>query len=278
MALRIFVLHAPEDSACADQIHHSGQALGYQIWHISQPPKPHETISPTSRELMILGSAALLLVWSQAAAQSDEVERLLLFAQRLQKQIVVLALDRTVLPTTLTVSPIITQLPCDQCMAQLGPLLPPPATNDTLQALAEQASHEYIRERKAAIEQAELMLQRNEQREAVLALLEHLARHDTITSVRDKAHDVLDRYTQPASQPVQTPLPSTHIQDQHALFGVRCKHGHVSYFDKRYVCKASSPVPRGHIQRAGKELDELILSCTTCGETIIAHVDCEGYK
>jgi hypothetical protein len=154
-------------------------------------------------------------------------------------------------------------------------LLPIPEDDNALQALIKQAEHEYIRERKAAIEQAAIMLQRNEQREGVLALLEHLAQHDIITSVREKAQEVFNLYTQTASR---TPISPSQIQDASAQFGVRCKNGHVSYFDKHYVCKTTYQVPRGVTLHAKKELDELILSCTTCGETIIAHVDCEGYK
>jgi hypothetical protein len=154
-------------------------------------------------------------------------------------------------------------------------LLPTPEDSDALQALTKQAAHEYIRERKAAIEQAAIMLQRNEDREGVLALLEHLAQHDTITSVREKAQEVLNLHTSIESQ-VSIAPPQT--QDNRSTFGVRCKNGHVSYFDKRYVCKATEQVLRGPAQHTAKELDELILSCTTCGETMIAHVDCEGYK
>ena len=66
--------------------------------------------------------------------------------------------------------------------------------------------------------------------------------------------------------------------ENNSIFGVCCKNGHVSYFDKRYVCKATYPVPRSQTQGAGKDLDELVLSFTTCGATIVAHVDCEGYK
>ncbi|GLV54657.1 hypothetical protein KDH_15040 [Dictyobacter sp. S3.2.2.5] len=225
---------------------------------------------------MIIGSAAIILIWSQATARIAEVGRLLLFAQRLRKNIIVLTLDSTPLPTPMaTLKPIAVHRPCDHCMDQIAPLLPPASSQDALQALVERAAHEYIRERKAAIEQAAAMLQRNEQREAVLALLEQIAQHDTITSVRDKAQEILNAYTQPAAQ-LSTSPPQN--MDPNAIFGVRCKNGHVSYFNKRSVCKATYDVPRGMSQHDSKNLDELILSCTTCGVTIVAYVDCEGYK
>lgn len=276
MTLRIFVLSAPEDAACAQQILRSCEDSGYQAWtQLSsfQMPGP---LSPISQDHMIIGSAAIIGIWSQATAGSAEVERLLLFAQRLRKNVVVLTLDSTTLPTALAaVKTISIQRPCDHCMDQITPLLPPAGSQDGLQTLVDRASHEYIRERKAAIEQAATMLQQNQQREAVLALLEHLAQHDTITSVRDKAQEVLNAYTQPSTQLSTSPSQN---MDSSSTFGVRCKNGHISYFDKRYVCKATYEVPRGLSQHAGKNLDELILSCTTCGETIVAYVDCEGYR
>ena len=276
MTINIFVVSVSDDLTCAEQIMNGSEALGYQTRPRSQSLHVHEIISPTSQEQMIIGSAVCILLWSQAAAQSEEVERLLLFAQRLQKNIIVLTLDATPLPTTLVgVKTIAIQHPCDHGMEQISSFLPPSESQDALQSLAERASHEYIRERKAAIEQADTMLQHNEQREAVLALLEHLAQHDTITSVREKAQGVLNVHTQSHSQPSPQLSPTV---ESRSIFGVRCKNGHVSYFDKRYVCKATYPVPRGLTQRAGKELDELTLSCTTCGEAIVAHVDCEGYK
>jgi hypothetical protein len=276
MTLQIFVLSFSNDFTCAEQIIYGCETLGYQTRPRSQSLQLHEIITPTNQEQMIIGSAVCILLWSQAAAQAEEVKRLLLFAQRLLKHIIVLTLDSTPLPTTLVAAKTVTiQHPCNHCMDLIAPLLPPSERQDALQTLAERASHEYIRERKAAIEQAASMLQQNEQREAVLALLEHLEQHDIITSVREKAQEVLNLYTQTASR---TPISPSQIQDTRSQFGVRCKNGHISYFDKRYVCKATYQVPRGVTPYAEKELDELSLSCTTCGETVIARVDCEGYK
>ena len=62
------------------------------------------------------------------------------------------------------------------------------------------------------------------------------------------------------------------------IFGVKCKNGHVSYFDKRRVCAASRPVPREIEDSADAELDELHLNCDTCGVEIVTYQDCRGYK
>ena len=62
------------------------------------------------------------------------------------------------------------------------------------------------------------------------------------------------------------------------IFGVRCKKGHISYFDKRRVCSASKDVPREIGQSADAELDELHLKCGQCGVEVVAREDCRGYK
>ncbi len=72
--------------------------------------------------------------------------------------------------------------------------------------------------------------------------------------------------------------PSTHSNGAGSIFGVRCKNGHVSYFDKHVVCKVSIQMPRIVDKQTGKELDELLLTCSTCGVEMVAHVDCGGYR
>jgi hypothetical protein len=62
------------------------------------------------------------------------------------------------------------------------------------------------------------------------------------------------------------------------IFGVRCKNGHISYFDKRRVCSASKDLLREIRQSADVELDELHLKCETCGVEVVAYEDCRGYK
>jgi hypothetical protein len=64
------------------------------------------------------------------------------------------------------------------------------------------------------------------------------------------------------------------------IFGARCANGHVTYFDKREVCRHQSTVARSTVLREGKELDALRLRCGTpgCGKEIWIDVDCEGYR
>jgi len=273
----IFVSHASQDAACAEQIRQGIEAGGYTTWREPASLSIESILYPRTVESVILGSAALVLVWSGSAARSDWVERHLLFAQQLQKPILPVLLDGTTLPNTLVgVMPINSSTSCVDAVAQLLPLLPPLVSEDSLLRLAEQAAHQYIRERKAAIDAASAMLQQlqsGRQREAVLAILEYMARNDLMDGVREKAREVLAPYTKQGASP--TP---SNARDSRHTFGVRCKNGHVSYFDRNEVCTAYAKFPREIRQSAGQELDEVILKCDTCGVEVAARVDCSKYR
>ena len=205
---QIFVSHSPNDAECAEQIRQGLEAKGYSVWREPASLSMESILYPRTIENDLLRSAAIVLVWSSNAAQSEWVERHILFAQRLKKLIVPVVIDGTDLPTTLIVDTIITgQVPCADVVAQLPPDFPSPNSTDPLIVLSERAAHEYIRERKAAIDQAADMLQRGEHREEVLAILEYLAHTDLMMGVRDKAQEVLDADAKQASPPPPLPAP-----------------------------------------------------------------------
>ncbi len=235
----IFVSYVQEDAECAEHIHQGLEAKGYSAWREPASLSMESILYPRTVENVILGSAAVILVWSNSAAQSEWIERQILFGQRLKKLIVPVVIDGTDLPNTVvSVTPITSNPPCTDVMAQLPIDFPQPGSTDSLIKLSEQAAHEFIRERKAAIDQAAEMLQRGEHREAVLAILEYLAHNDLMMGMRDKAQEVLDADAKKGAAPAFRSDESRHI------FGVRCKNGHVSYFDKRRVCSAYKEVPR----------------------------------
>lgn len=274
----IFISHTKENAECADQMRTGLEAQGYIVWREPGYSDPQSASYPSMIEQAIVGSVAVVLVWSSSAAQTEWIERQILFAQRLKKPIFPVMLDGTSLPTTLVaVSPVTAQAPCTDVVALLRaqPTFPPVQSSEPLSKLAELAAHEYIRERKAAIDVAAEMLKRNEQREAVLAILEYLARNDLMMGMREKAEQVLVEAT---TKQAGSPLPLLRPGDSRHIFGVRCKNGHVSYFDKRVVCTAYKEFPRALRTSAGKELDELHFTCDTCGVEVVAREDCEGYK
>ncbi len=269
---QIFVSRAQDDAACAEAIRQGLEGRGYSTWREPTSLSMESILYPRTIENDLLRSATIVLVWSSSAAQSEWVERHVLFAQRLKKLILPVVIDGTDLPTTLIVDTFMTsQVPCADVVTQLPPDFPSPNSTDPLIVLSERSAHEYIRERKAAIDQAVEMLKRGEHREEVLAILEYLAQNDLMMGVRDKAQEVLDADTRRVT-PVPPPNQSHHI------FGVRCRNGHISYFDKRRVCSAYKEVPRDIRQSAGIELDELHFKCDQCGVEVVAREDCRGYK
>lgn len=275
---QIFVAHAEQDANCAEQMRRDLEAKGYTTWRQPASLQVRDLLSSHTMETVLLGSAAVILLWSQHAAQAGPVAQQVLFAQGLHKPIVLVLLDGTALPATLVAAPSLSgQDPCTDVVARLLQLavLPAPGSTDPLLVLAEQAASDLLRERKAAIELAARLLAQDEQREAVLAILAYLAQHDQMDGVREKAKEAIaadtQRHAQGSAGPLPAPAPSPHV------FGVPCKNGHVTYFDKRKVCRgAISQVHR--IVRGGQpEEVELVLECGTCHEQLPVRVECGGY-
>ncbi len=262
----IFLSSESSDRACADQMRQGLEAAGYTVWREPDYPTPRDTSYSYVIENAILGSAAVVVLWSHSAASFAWVKRHLLIGQRFFKPLVPVRLDETSLPSTLLVESLSGEEPCSDVVEHVLPRLPAPDSTDSLLALGEQAAHQYMRVRKEAIDQAAAMLQRGEHSEEVLAILEYLARNDLMNGVREKAQEVLATATQ--QKPPSPPAP-TRPQDARHLFGVRCQNGHITTFDRRKVCSQRKEIMRG--------LDELILTCPACGVEMAVDVDCEGY-
>jgi hypothetical protein len=273
----IFVSHAQANADCAETIRRELEAKGYTVFRETGYPGPGEASYPRMIENAILGSAVVVLVWSSAAEQDEWVERHIHFAQRLKKLLLPVVLDSTALPNTLIVETVLPcQLSCHDTVPQLLLHLPQPDSTEPLIQLSEQAAHEFIHIRRTAIDQAAVMLQRGEHRDEVLALLEYLANHDLMMGVRDKAKETVEADMKRAAPP--SPPPFLHLGNPRDIFGVRCKKGHVTYFNKWHVCPAKAGKVARIKDSAGKKLDELVLTCDTCGEEMAVLVECEGYK
>jgi hypothetical protein len=272
---QIFVSHTQDDAACAETIRQGLEAKGYNTWREPTSLSMESILYPRTIENVILSSAAVILVWGRSAVASEWVERHILFAQRLKKLIVPVVIDGTSLPPTLIVDTVISsQIPCTDIAKQLPMVFPQPDSTDSLINLSEQAAHEYIRERREAIDKATEMLKQNEHREEILAILEYLAHNDLMMGVREKAQEVLDADAKRATPPP----PFLHPDDSRHIIGVRCKLcSHITYFDRRRICSAQSHLIRTRATLAGKELDKFDLPCEKCGHIIPTRVDCEGY-
>jgi hypothetical protein len=193
--ISLFILHASEDAECAQALRAGLEAQGYRIWREPRSVQMSNIFRPHASENAVLESAVVLLVWSGSAAGSVEVARQLPFALDLKKTILPLLLDQTELPAMLHSSaPVVQQLPCTEIVEHLmqQSLLPPPDSVDPLIMLAQLAASDLLSERKAAVQHADTMLQRDQQRPAVLAILAYLAQDDPMIEVRKPAQEVLD--------------------------------------------------------------------------------------
>src|SRR5947209_14614677 len=135
----IFVTSTKENTPCAESIRQELETKGYTCWREPSYPASGDHSYPSVVENALLGSAALVLVWSASAPQDASLERWLLFAQRLKKPIIPVVLDGTTLPTTLlTHISIDGQASSKDIITTLLPLLPALDNKDALVELGEQ--------------------------------------------------------------------------------------------------------------------------------------------
>ena len=271
----LFLLHAPEDAACAETLLASLALQGYRVWREPHNLQVSDIIYPHTTENAILGSAVVLLLLSLNSAYSVDVARNLSFAVDLKKTILPLMLDQIDLPAMLqSFTPFIVQSPCVDIVPQLmqQSLLPSPDSTDPLIKLAELAASDLHSKRKAAVQQASTMLQRNQHRPAVLALLAYLAQEDPMIEVREPAQEALDADARRQRTPQISPLSPLQQTNAGDMISVRCKKcSHVTHFNKLRICKESRPVMRG-------DKDKIKLKCSNCSAMMMVEVDCEGYK
>ena len=276
----LFLTFAKADQACAEQLRQGLETQGYRVWREPTTISQQLALYARTIEQQILGSAAVVLLWSAEAAQTEQVEQRITFAQSLLKPVLAVTLDTTPVPASLTAS-IAAHASCADALVQLLPHLPSPQSSDALLTLCEQAAHEYLRERKAAITRGAEMLARDEQSDAVRATLDYLAQHDLMMGVREMAQEVLDADTKRhAPAPTQAPF-QLRPEDARHIFGVRCPNGHVTYYDKRLVCSHETLVRlvREGTNATNEREIPMELPCGTpgCGDVVAVKVDCRGY-
>lgn len=268
----IFLAQSPDSVPYADQLRQELENKGYTV---PAYPSPSAASYTARIEHAIIGSAAVVLLWSSGARSPEWEAQYIQFPQRFAKPLFPLLLDATPLPDALaSMTTLSGQLPCGPTVAALLTLqdFPPPKSTDALLALYEQATNEIVRIRRAAIETAADMLAHAQHREAVVALLTYVAEHDLLTIIQKKAREVLELDARR-----RVPSPPFSREEVKYIFGVRCDNGHVSYFDKRVVCKEYRDVIHGPGTPAHQK-DELHLPCREkgCGLKVVVYVDCGG--
>lgn len=267
---RIFLLYATstEDLACASCIRQDLNVRGYTVYDEVQTFDGDKRLYQNSPQNALVGSAAVILLWSSNAAHNERIWNAVRFAQQLKRPVLPVTLDNTSFPETLKGAPSTRAIPpYDTTASLLVSLLPPPQSNDSLLTIYAQAVDISPEKRKRAIENAANLLkngQHAQQGDAVIALLECLAQYDTITSVQDKAHEILKALQ--SGSPLQTPFTMAH-PSQDPFFDAACPKGHVSQFDKRIECKKTEIYRGLHV-----------LTCKTCDQDFGFSLNCGGYR
>lgn len=263
----ICLIAAAPDAAAVETIREGLLAQGYAVWNEPATFGPETAAYALEVERGVRGSAAIVLIWSADTDSDPWVERKLLHAQQLRKPVLAVCRDTTALPSTLVGAHTLTIRDLDAgALQQIRAQLPPPEANDLLLALL---GNDYIRERRRGIAEAAELLRRGERVEEMVALLTDLARNDQYDRVRDAARAALEGH--------QGAPPVTRAREVQYMQGVRCPNGHISYFDRRVLCR-SQGINHRAIERAGKSLEEMFLTCTTCGEEVKVRIDCEGCR
>lgn len=127
----LFLSYTSSEVASAETLRQALEVQGYTCWRAPAYVTAAMYTYPRVIEYGILGSAALVPIWSASAAHDDWVTRHLLFARRLRKPVIPVVLDRTALPNTLIVpASVAGPVSNYDTVAQLLALLPAPQSPD----------------------------------------------------------------------------------------------------------------------------------------------------
>lgn len=262
---KVYLLATPTDDIQAHDIRHALTDHGYSV----EPQQAYDI--KQNRLTQQIGCVALLILWNSYAAQNEWVTWHSDVAQRLQQSMLVLRQDDTPLPSVLQAAHSIdAQQLTDPLVAEIMAALPP--TDDLLADLLAQAGSFAPKQRKAAIDQIATKLDSDEG-ERLSAILEELARHDTMNSVQEKAQALLD-----AQKPAQTP---TAPERSRFMIKVVCANYHLNRFDRRIICR-DKQITRSirMLDVTQSSIDTFTLPCQTpgCGALIEFEADCEGLR
>lgn len=195
----------------------------------------------------------------------------------LPKPLFPLVLDATPLPASLADLPTLSgQLPVASTLTALLtlPEFPPARSSDPLHVLYEEATHDLIRVRRAAIEKAAALLAQDQHRDALLTLLTYISEHDQTTMLQKEASKALL-----ANAQKYTPAPPFSTIESSLMIRGHCEQGRLSYYNKRLICQqyrdiAYAPLASQHRQ------DELLVPCQAKGSSlkVVVRVDCGAYR
>jgi hypothetical protein len=136
---------------------------------------------------------------------------------------------------------------------------------------------EQVVKRRAAVQQAAALLAAPRCtatcRDRIVELLRTVVATERYTTVRDDAQAVLANLWEGVA-------PTVSAADRLYMIGVRCKQGHVSYYDRRRVCSDKSEFMRETVRVGDRSVERFYVPCRTegCTERRIAlEIDCGEY-
>lgn len=142
--------------------------------------------------------------------------------------------------------------------------------------LAGELQSESVVQRRAAVRHAAALLAdlrcQTACRGKIVDLLRDLLTTETYTTVRDDTQTLLANVAEGVDATVRA-------DDRPYMIGVRCKNGHVSYYDRRRVCSDKSEFMRERVRVGGRDVERFYVPCRTpgCGEKSTIEIDCGEY-
>ena len=142
--------------------------------------------------------------------------------------------------------------------------------------LAGELQSESVVQRRAAVRHAATLLANPRCQAAcrgkIVDLLRDLLATETYTTVRDDTQTLLANVAEGVDATVRA-------DDRPFMIGVRCKYGHVSYYDWRRVCSDKSEFTREWVRVGDRDLERFYVPCRTsgCGEKPTLQIDCGQY-
>lgn len=149
--------------------------------------------------------------------------------------------------------------------------------DEEIAQLAGELKSDQVVKRRAAVRQAAALLAEPRCKEAcrdrIVDLLRDVVANERYTTVRDDAQAVLANLWEGVD-------PTISAADRKYMIGVRCKHGHVSYYDQRRVCSDKSEFMRETVRVGDRSVERFYVSCRTEGCTerrLTLEIDCAEF-
>ena len=137
--VQLFLIYSDHDCDCAIQLQSDLSERGYTIWQDTSGAALNSTSAFRAWQQGMQKSRVVVVVWSAAAAQAASVAQRLDYAHQLHQRVVMIALDSTAPPDTLSNAKMVNSTaPCSDAATQLLMHLPTTGTGNSVDELLKQ--------------------------------------------------------------------------------------------------------------------------------------------